>query len=350
MTKKKEKLKPSKKTKKAFKNNLSIFSLIMAVITVILVELIYILFFEGFGFGIESIYLIYIVPVLLFMITPLIHIVFKKYFDNFAMIEKSLSRVADGDFSTRIEVGKSGPFEESFNNFNKMVAELENNKVLKDDFINNFSHEFKTPIASIKGFADLVLEEELSKEDETKYLKIISMEAERLQHLSESALFISKIASDTIMKDKKLFNLGEQIKNCVAVLDKQISDKKIEIVADIEDVKIYSSGELLQEVWLNILNNAVKFSNNGGKIDISLVNENGYGIAKIRDYGIGMTEEEQSKIFNQYYQADTSHKSSGFGLGLSIAKRLVSLAGGKIKVSSKPKEGAEFTVILPLGI
>lgn len=347
--KKNDKITPSKNTKKKYRNNLFAFSFITAIITTVLVEFIYIMFFEVSGFGIESIYLVYIVPVLVVLIPIMINFGFKNDFDNFAKIEKALDKVANGDFTTRINTTRSGAFEESFNNFNKMVEELENNKILKEDFIQNFSHEFKTPIASIKGFADLLLEENLTQEEKIKYLKIISTESQRLTHLSENALLFSKINSEAIVSNKTIFNVGEQVKECVALLDGSITRKDLQIYAEIENCNIYSSQELLQEVWLNLLNNAIKFSNQQGKIEISVKQIDNSVIVSIKDYGIGMTNDEQNKIFNQYYQADSSHNKLGFGLGLPIAKRIVNLFNGDIFVESEKHKGSTFTVKLPLG-
>jgi signal transduction histidine kinase len=132
------------------------------------------------------------------------------------------------------------------------------------------------------------------------------------------------------------------------ILDNEIAEKNLEISAEIENIEIYSSSELLQEVWINILSNAIKFSHSGGTIEISLSSDGKNAVVCITDHGIGMSENVKERIFDQYYQADTSHRSSGFGLGLSIAKRIVELHDGTINVESSIGVGSSFTVSLPL--
>lgn len=338
--------KPAKQTKKSFNISLYIFSIILATVTAISTFVV-IVYFNVSGLF-DSIYFLYIIPVLMVILIILIPTLFNSYFKNFAKLEQSLSSVADGDFTTRINTQKSGPFEESFKNFNKMAEELEKNNLLKDGFIHSYSHELKTPIASIKGFADLILEENLSKEDREKYLRIISTEAERLTRLSENTLFVSKLSSQSIIQNKSVYELGEQIRHAVSLLDREISSKNIDIFAEINDVKIYGSYELIQEVWINLISNAIKFSKEGGKIEISLNKDDLYAIFSIKDYGIGISESDQQKIFSPYYQVDTSHFSSGFGLGLSIVKKIVTLCDGEILLDSKLNSHTKFTVKIPL--
>lgn len=342
-----QKLKPAKKTKNYFNTFVFLFSISISVITVILLEAI-LVYFRISNLKEDTIYLVYLVPLLLIILVTAIPIAFGNFFKNFAKIEQSLSKVADGDFSTRIPTEKSGAFEESFKNFNKMAEELEKNKLLNDNFAHSFSHEFKTPIASIKGFADLLLEENLTDEEKQKYLKIISTEAERLTHLSENALFISRLSNESIVKNKSVYDLGAQVKHAVAILDRDIANKGIEIVASIDNVKVYASYELMQEVWLNLIGNAVKFSKEYGKIYISVKNQDDFAIVSVKDYGIGISESDKEKIFSPYYQADTSHKSSGFGLGLSIVKKIIDLSDGEILVDSEINNYTEFTVKIPL--
>ena len=260
----------------------------------------------------------------------------------------AFDKVAHGEFGYQLEVPKKGQFRSLFENFNKMSAELKSIQTLKDEFIHDFSHEFKTPIASINGFANLLLEGGLSEEEQRQYLKIIADESARLSTLSENTLMLNRLENQQIIGEVKPFRLDLQIKECVILLEREWSAKDIALSSDLFEAEIEGTASLLQQVWINLLNNAIKFTPEGGEINVSMSAEDNFICVSVRDNGIGMSAEVASHIFEKYYQGDSSHATRGNGLGLSIVRRIVTLSGGDVRVESKEGEGSAFIVKLPL--
>lgn len=254
-------------------------------------------------------------------------------------------RIADGDYSVRLSLKKPTEFSELSRKFNHMAEELGSVEMLRTDFINNFSHEFKTPIVSIRGFAKALKWEDLSDEERNEYLDIIISESERLSELSLNVLYLSKIEKQAILTDKSRYNLSEQIRLVVALLYQKISSKNLELVFDSEEYYINANAEMLKQVWINLLDNAVKFSPDGAAVRISIEESDTQLSVSISDQGIGMPAEVQAHIFDKFYQADRSHSCSGNGLGLTIVKKIVELHAGSISVSSS-SSGSTFEVLL----
>lgn len=258
-----------------------------------------------------------------------------------------ISKVSSGDFNIHLDPNKAGPLKDVYINFNKMVTELQSVQTLRNDFINNFSHEFKTPITSINGFAKLLLEESVSEEDKVSYLKIIAHESERLASLANSSLLLSKLESQQFIVDKKTYYLDEQIKQCAIILSTEWTKKEIEFSADLEHIQYYGNSDLMQHVWINLITNAIKFTPEHGEISLTLKKENDFIKIIISDTGKGISKEDIDQILVKYYQGDSSHLNEGLGLGLSIVNRIVELCDGKIEVKSIIHEGSTFTVYLP---
>ena len=235
-------------------------------------------------------------------------------------------------------------------NFNKMTAELKSVHTLRNDFINDFSHEFKTPITSINGFANLLLETEVTEEERRQYLTIIAEESSRLSKLAEETLMMSRLDSQQNIIDQEWYALDEQIRQNLILLSKDWGAKLIEIDTDLNPVSYLGNPALMSHIWLNLISNAIKFTPGHGRIAVNLKESGGKIYVSVADNGKGMTKEETSRIFNKYYQADASHATKGLGLGLSIAHRIVELCGGEIQVASTPGEGSTFTVILPTDV
>ena len=260
----------------------------------------------------------------------------------------AFDKVAHGEFGYQLEVPKKGQFRSLFENFNKMSAELKSIQTLKDEFIHDFLFFFKTPIASINGFANLLLEGGLSEEEQRQYLKIIADESARLSTLSENTLMLNRLENQQIIGEVKPFRLDLQIKECVILLEREWSAKDIALSSDLFEAEIEGNASLLQQVWINLLNNAIKFTPEGGEINVSMSAEDNFICVSVRDNGIGMSAEVASHIFEKYYQGDSSHATHGNGLGLSIVRRIVTLSGGDVRVESKEGEGSAFIVKLPL--
>lgn len=264
-----------------------------------------------------------------------------------ALIE-GFNCIAEGDFSYRIETNSQDDYNKLYSNFNKMVEELNSVQSLRESFVHDFSHEFKTPIASINGFANYLLDGDLSKDEEKKYLKIIADESHRLSHLAENTLLLSKLDNLNFVGEKKSYRLDVQIKDCVISLADNWSKKNLSLSSDMSEITFTGNDELMRQVWINLILNAVKFTPQDGEICTTLYEKDGKIYATVKDSGIGMTEEVKARIFDKYYQGDKSRSVQGNGLGLSIVKRIVDLHEGEIKVESEEGKGSAFTVILPV--
>lgn len=265
-------------------------------------------------------------------------------------LANAINQVAGGNYDVTLDVKKAAPMPDVAENFNKMTAELKSVHTLRNDFINDFSHEFKTPITSINGFANLLLETEVTEEERRQYLTIIAEESSRLSTLAEETLMMSRLDSQQNIIDQEWYALDEQIRQNLILLSKDWGAKLIEIDTDLNPVSYLGNPALMSHIWLNLISNAIKFTPGHGRIAVNLKESGGKIYVSVADNGKGMTKEETSRIFNKYYQADASHATKGLGLGLSIAHRIVELCGGEIQVASTPGEGSTFTVILPTDV
>lgn len=265
-------------------------------------------------------------------------------------IRDAANRLATGDFSVRVDEWRGdGEIASLQRSFNQMAQELDGMEIFRSDFINTFSHEFKTPIVSIKGFAKQLKNETLTQAQREEYIDIIISESERLANMSSNVLLLSKFENVEIISDKEAFSLDEQIRTVILLLEKKWTVKNLELDIDLEPVSMYNNPEVIQHIWNNLLDNAVKFSPDNALLHISCRNNgNGQAIVQIRDHGIGMTPEQLAHIYDKFYQADASHITSGNGLGMSIVRRIVKLCDGSIDIRSTPGSGTTFTVILPL--
>ena len=262
-----------------------------------------------------------------------------------------MNRLAAGDFSTRLKFGgvwtNYPSFLEMSVSFNKLAEELENTEMLRGDFINNFSHEFKTPIVSIAGLAKLVNKGNLTEEQRSKYLTAIEEESLRLASMATNVLKLTKVENQAILSDVTYFNLSEQIRSCVLLLEDKWEKKSLELELDFNEYDIEANEELLKEVWINLLDNAVTFTPHCGTVSVSIKESIGKLSVTVSNTGSEISRDNMKKIWYKFYQADESHASEGNGVGLAIVKRVVDLHGGVISVRSG--EGVtSFTVDLPV--
>ena len=257
--------------------------------------------------------------------------------------------VAKGDFSVRLPVEKNSEMGMLTHSFNSMVRDLGSIEMFRNDFINDFSHEFKTPIVSIRGFARQLQRDDITDEERKEYATIIANEAQRLSNLSANILLLSKLENQQILTEKTDFSLDEQLRTCLLLLEKDWTAKELELEIDLDAVTIHGSAEMLSQVWMNILGNAVKYTQRGGKISVSLTRAEQTAQVRISDTGVGMDPLTKSHIFEKFYQGENSHHQQGNGLGLAMVKRIVELSNGKIHVDSEKGLGSTFTVTLPIG-
>lgn len=265
-------------------------------------------------------------------------------------ILNATGRLASGDYSVRLAfkgpLAKHPTVAELTDSFNQMASELERTEMLRSDFINNFSHEFKTPIVSIAGFAKLLRRENLSEEKRNEYLAIIEEESMRLSQMATNVLNLTKVENQSILTDISRYNLSEQIRTCVLVLESKWEKKQISFSLPEEEFYAIGNEELMKQVWINLIDNAVKFSATGGTIEIDIRKNRQKIEVEIADYGQEIPPAAREKIFNKFYQADESHTTEGNGVGLAVVKKIVHLHGGAVDAASRDGRTA-FTVILP---
>ncbi len=261
-------------------------------------------------------------------------------------------RIAKGDFKVHIQetFAEKTDFGRLQRSFNHMAAELDGIEMFRKDFINNFSHEFKTPIVSLRGFAHQLQAGGLSPEEEREYIRIIADESDRLSNMATNILLLSKLENQAIVTDRTEFYLDEQIRTCLLLLEKQWTDQEIELNIELDEVKYRFNEDMLSHVWVNLLSNAIKFTSRGGTVSCSLFSTPEKVTVIISDTGAGMSEDIRQHIFEKFYQGDPSHTGAGNGIGLTIVSRILELCGGRISVDSKLGQGSSFTVTLPVTV
>ncbi len=263
-----------------------------------------------------------------------------------------IDRLASGDFKARLNFGppisKYPTFVQLTDSFNKMASELESTEMLRGDFINNFSHEFKTPIVSIAGFAKLLRRGNLTDEKKAEYLAVIEEESLRLSSMATNVLNLTRVENQTILTDVAEFNLSEQIRSSILLLADKWEQKQLDFKVDFREHMIFANEELLKQVWINLIDNAIKFSVSGGVIEIGIKERHGELTVHIINSGEEIPTEVQSRIFNKFYQVDRSHATEGNGIGLAVVKKVVELHDGTVSVHSE-NNLTMFTVTLPKG-
>ena len=276
-------------------------------------------------------------------------IIAKRPLKNISTINEAVKKVANGDFSVKINEDEYiiKELHEMAVNFNIMTNELKNNEMLSSDFITNVSHEFKTPLSAIEGYATLL--QSPNEEKKQEYVNKIIENTERLSNLTGNILTLSKLEEKNIEQSIKLndtFLLDEDIRKALLLFETAWTTKNITLNIDLEEVKYTGNKILLFEVWQNIISNAIKYTNENGTIEIKLYNQDNIVYIEFKDNGIGMDEETIKHIFDKFYQGDKTHSSKGNGLGLSIVKKIIEIHNGDILIESKKNIGTKFTIIL----
>ncbi len=278
----------------------------------------------------------------------------KKITVPITRVNDTITKIASGDFAVRIQNSKKvdarfqyeNELDELIHNLNKMVTELQGMDYMRKDFMSNVSHEVKTPITAITGFAEILLDGNLSEADRKEYLTLVYQESIRLSNLSESMLQMSRLDYQEILSAKDSVRIDEQLRKCMIILSEKWQDKNIEFIPRLEEVTLVTDKNLLMQVWINLIDNAMKYSETNTKIYITLTkHENEIGIV-IRDEGIGIPKDKMDKIFNRFYQSEESHMKQGAGLGLAIVKRILDLLHGTIRYESEQGKGTKVTVEL----
>lgn len=263
-------------------------------------------------------------------------------------IGSAFDQLSNGNFDVKIsEDGGLMEIREMAQRFNAMVYDLSHIETLRSDFVANVSHEFKTPIAAIEGYATLLQNPCLSPEKHDRYVEKILENSRRLSSMSGNILLLSKLENQEMLPNQTTYRLDEQIRQCVLMLERKWTDRGILMDVALEKITYFGCQDLLDQVWLNLLDNAIKHSPVGSLISIRAEQQNGTLSVSITDHGDGMTEEVQKNMFEKFYQGDSSRKSEGSGLGLALVKRITDLCKGTITVHSVPSQGTTFIVELP---
>lgn len=277
----------------------------------------------------------------------------KLFFKPIKELRIAIGKVADGDFSITLSTkSTSKEIQEIFMGFNLMTQELKATEVLQTDFVSNVSHEFKTPINAIEGYTTLLQDCENLNASQQEYVEKILFNTKRLSVLVGNILLLSKIENQSIQTGHNKFRLDEQIRKSIVALESEWEKKEIEFDVEMESIEYVGNEGLLHHIWDNLIGNAVKFSPYGGLITIKLKKdvtengENGKIIFIIEDNGPGLSDEALKHMFDKFYQADSSHKQEGNGLGLTLVKRILVIAGGDIVAENRERGGCRFKIEL----
>lgn len=263
-------------------------------------------------------------------------------------IQDGLKELMEGDFSARISVQNNAhKFGEISDSINLLASELSGVETLRTDFIANVSHELKTPLAVIQNYATMLQSPDIDEQTRLEYAKAITDTTRRLSSLITNILKLNRLENQQIFPEKQEYYLGEQLCECLLNFESEWEKKSLEIETEIDDdIRVTADSELLSVVWNNLFSNAVKFTESGGKIGVSLHRENGFAVVSVSDTGCGISPETGKHIFEKFYQGDTSHAAQGNGLGLALVKRIIDITGGEISAQSTLGKGSTFTVKL----
>ena len=258
-------------------------------------------------------------------------------------------KIAAGDFTVRLEpvhpYGKYDEFDLIMEDFNVMAAELKKSEILKKDFISNVSHELKTPLSVIRGYAAM-LGGELDKETREYYVNALTGATDRLTALVGNVLKLNKLENQKIKPEMETIDLAAALEECIVAFEEKIDEKSLRLSCDLEKVTVYSSKSYLEIVWNNLLSNAIKFTPSGGEIRVAVKKTESGAAVLVSDTGLGIPAENGARIFEKFYQGETSHQGEGNGLGLALVKKVIDVLGGEIFVESEEGKGSTFTIVL----
>ena len=264
-------------------------------------------------------------------------------------LSEASRQIARGEFGLNLTYDGTIPeFQDTYQSFNTMAKELSAIETLRSDFIANVSHEFKTPLTAIEGYAMLLQDHELPQKEQAECAEKILQSAGRLSTLVSNILMLTKLEQQTGVVEKAPFWLDEQLRQVMVGLEPLWGTKDLELDLELEPLRYNGSEDLLYHVWSNLLSNAVKFSPQGAVLSVRLEKREKSAVFTVTDRGPGMTADVQRHIFDKFYQGDHSRRQEGSGLGLPLAKRITQLCGGTISVQSQPGQGSTFTVTLPM--
>ena len=268
-------------------------------------------------------------------------------FEPIVRLSRAMRRVGDGDFSIQLETSsRIREVRDTYDNFNLMAQALASTEIIQTDFVSNVSHEFKTPINAIEGYTTLLQSGDQS-EEQALYIEKILLNTRRLNELVSNILLLSRVDHQAIDSNCAQYRLDEQVRQAIVLLEPKWSEKDLELDVDLDTVEYVGNESLMLHVWVNLMDNAIKFDPLGGILRIRLLRTEQNITFTVEDSGPGIPEDAQSHIFDKFYQADTSRMGEGNGLGLALVKRVLDLCGGTVSTENLPEGGCRFTVVLP---
>lgn len=354
--------KSNKKRRKSFIFKLILLVLSAIFVTVAIYSFFSYLFFKNFEqyfsqfeiLGIKASPLI--ILVFIFLISTLLGcvlslIMIKGFYKPINKLKNAMNKVSKGEFEKVENNNSDDEIAELIEIYNKMVSDLKNMEIISNDFVSAVSHEIKTPLSSIKGYASMLKNQDISKDEKLKYINKILIATDNLSNLTNNILNISKIENTALIKNKN-FSLDEQLRECILLLENKWSEKNLNLVINIEPINIFSNKELCQSVFVNILENAIKFTPTNKNIKINLFkickNSSDYAVFEVHDSGVGISQKNLTRIFDKFFQADSSRMTEGNGLGLALVKKIMDRLNGIIEVESSLGIGSCFKVYFPL--
>ena len=270
-----------------------------------------------------------------------------QFFEPISRLSRAMRKVGKGDFSVRLETSsRIREVRDTYDNFNLMTRELGATETVQTDFVSNVSHEFKTPINAIEGYATL-LQSAQPTEEQALYVEKILLNTRRLNELVGNILLLSRVDHQAINSNRKRYRLDEQIRQAIVLLEPKWDKKELELDVELDTLDYTGNESLLLHVWVNLIDNAIKFDPHGGLLRLRLRRQDGSAVFTVDDSGPGIAEEAQTHIFDKFFQADSSRMMEGHGLGLALVKRVLDVCGGTIQVENLPETGCRFTVTLP---
>lgn len=273
----------------------------------------------------------------------------RSFIDPITQLGKAMKEVANGNFQVTAQCrSRLKEVNDIYASFNLMVKELGATETLQTDFISNVSHEFKTPINAIEGYASLLQDHQQSQAEQDAYIENILFNTHRLSTLTGNILLLSKINNQSIHPQRTVFRLDEQVRQAIVALEQKWTEKDIDFDVELDKISYNGYESLLIHVWSNLIDNAIKFDPHGGMIALRLRQEDGFAVFTIDDNGPGVAPEDQERVFHKFYQSDSSRVMDGNGLGLPLVKKIVEFSGGTVTLENLPEAGCRFTVRLPL--
>ena len=271
----------------------------------------------------------------------------KLFFEPIRRLRLAMGQVAKGDFDIQLHTRtRSSEVKDIYSGFNLMTQELRSMEILQTDFVSNVSHEFKTPLAAIEGYSTLLQDCDNLTPQQRTYVEKIVFNTQRMSSLTGSILLLSKLDNQQIPTGRSRFSLDEQIRQTIVDMEPVWDQKQIEFDVELEEVDYFGNEILMRHVWSNLLSNALKFSPQGGTVQLGMSKQNQKITFWVQDQGPGIPQDAMAHIFSRFYQADSSHKQEGNGLGLALVDKILKLEKGTIQAENCPGGGCKFTVIL----